>query len=284
MKHLVWFIAVIGLLSAKDALANTITDAPKAAATLALAQEYPHRSSYPDVPVITTADLSKELNAYIVVDVRSPYEYQTLHVRNAVNIPITDKKFFERAKLLHAENQNKPLVFYCNGKTCKKSYDAVRLAKHAGVDKSMCFDAGILEWAKANPDRTVLLGRSPIKETDLITAERFKLHTLAAKDFESNIGQNTLVLDIRDLAQRDIALFPFREERAPLDQTEKLNGVIEKAKSQNKTLLVYDKAGHQIQWFQYYLEHKGLKNYYFLKGGSEGYFESTLGAKIGLNK
>lgn len=282
MKYVVWFVAIsIGMFSAKDVRANAATDTSKAAATLT--QEYPHRSSYPDVPVIATADLSRELDAYIVVDVRSPYEYQTLHVKNAVNIPVTDKKFMEQIKALQIRHNDKPMVFYCNGKTCKKSYDAARLAKHAGVEKSMCFDAGILEWAKTNPDRTALLGRSPIKQTDLITTERFKLHTLVAKEFEARIGQSALVLDIRDLAQRDIALFPFKEERIPLDQTEKLDSAIERAKAQNKTLLVYDKTGHQVQWFQYYLEHKGLKNYYFLKGGSEGYFEVTLGAKIGLN-
>jgi hypothetical protein len=37
-----------------------------------------------------------------------------------------------------------------------------------------------------------------------------------------------------------------------------------------------------VQWFQYYLESKGIKDYYFLEGGSEGYFQATLGVKMDL--
>jgi len=40
---------------------------------------------------------------------------------------------------------------------------------------------------------------------------------------------------------------------------------------------VYDKVGKQTRWFQYYLEQQGLKDYYFLAGGAEGYHEAKLG-------
>ena len=246
--------------------------------------EYPHRSSFPEVPIIDVTALADRLADAVTVDVRSQYEYDTLRINDAVNVPVTDKRFVDIVKALRRQFANKPLVFYCNGKTCKKSYDAARLAIHAGVPNVYCFDAGIQEWAARHPERTTLLGRTPIKSGDVISAARFNAHVLPAAEFESRIGTQTLVLDIRDMAQRDSALVPFREERVPLDQKQRLDAVIERAKAQNKTLLVYDKAGHQIQWFQYYLEHKGLPRYYFLKGGAEGYFAATLGTKIGLNK
>lgn len=246
--------------------------------------EYPHRSSFPEVPIIDAATLANRFANVVTVDVRSQYEYDTLRVNDAVNVPLTDKRFADIVKTLRRQFGDRPLVFYCNGKTCKKSYDAARLAIHAGISNVYCFDAGIQEWATQYPERTTLLGRTPIKSADVISSTRFKGHILPAKEFESRIGPQSLVLDIRDMAQRDIALFPFREERVPLDQKQRLDTIVERAKAQNKMLLVYDKAGHQIQWFQYYLEHKGLTQYYFLKGGAEGYFEATLGAKIGLNK
>jgi rhodanese-related sulfurtransferase len=265
---------------------DTTKETPKAEEPkkdAAKGNDYPHRSSFPDVQIISTADLTKQIDKVVVVDVRTKYEYDTLHVKGSVNIPVTGKDFMEKAKKLYDES-GKPLVFYCNGKTCKKSYDAARLANRAKVDRNYCFDAGIFEWAKANPERTALLGRSPIRVEELIDKDKIKKHTLGAKEFEAKIGPSAIVLDIRDLAQRDIALFPFKEERVPLDQKARIDDVIARAKAQRKTLLVYDKVGHQVQWFQYYLEDRGLRDYYFMKGGAEGYYEVTLGVTMGLKK
>lgn len=282
MNYVNWFctIAIVFAFFGMDAAAAPATETKPAAAIL----EFPHRSSFPEVSIMTTAELANRFAEVVAVDVRSQYEYDTLRIKDAVNVPVTDKRFVDIVQTLRTQFAAKPIVFYCNGKTCKKSYDAARLAIQAGVSSVFCFDAGIQEWAQANPERTTLLGRSPIKPSDVISPARFKGHVLPAAEFEARIGSQSLVLDIRDLAQRDTALFPFREERVPLDKRERLDAVIDRAIAQNKTLLVYDKTGHQIQWFQYYLEHKGLKQYYFLKDGAEGYFAATLGVRIGLNK
>ncbi len=283
MKQATWLYSVVlsFVFLAGHAIAAT---APDKGAAPAAANPFPHRTSFPDVAIISTADLANSFDRMVTVDVRSRYEYETLRIKDAVNAPVTDKTFVDQVKALRAQHAGKSLVFYCNGKTCKKSYDAARLAVQADITDVLCFDAGIEEWSKTNPERTALLGRSPIKPAELITGDQFKARVIPAADFEKRIGASSLVLDIRDVIQRDIAVFPFREERVPLDQKQKLDAVVERAKAQNKTLLVYDKAGHQIKWFQYYLESKGVKDYYFLKGGEEGYYESTLGVKMGLNK
>ncbi len=245
--------------------------------------QYPHRSSYPDVSIMSTEQLTLERDKVEVIDVRSKFEFETLHIKNALNIPLTALDFEDKVSKV-AKESSKPLVFYCNGKTCKKSYDAVRRAQRAKVDKMYAYDAGIFDWARANPDATTLLGKSPIKTSDLIDEDQFKSRLLSAKDFEAKVGAAAIVLDVRDRAQRDIALFPFGEERVSLDQKKALDEVIERAKTQKKTLLIYDKVGHQVQWLQYHLEDKGLKNYYFLKGGEEGYYEAKLGVTMGLKK
>ncbi len=67
------------------------------------------------------------------------------------------------------------------------------------------------------------------------------------------------MLDIRDKDQRDTSVFPFQEERARLDEKAKLDAVIQRAKAEKKTLLVHDKVGHQVPWFQYYLRARGSK-------------------------
>jgi rhodanese-related sulfurtransferase len=241
--------------------------------------EFPMRARYPDVQVISTADLAKQYADVVIVDVRTKYEFDTLHIKDAVLLPL-GTNFGERALALRAKSGNKKLVFYCNGKTCHKSYEAALLAERARVTNVVAFDAGIFDWAKAQPELTVLRGRTPIKPTDLISAEAFQAHQLDPKAFEERVGSNSIVLDVRDKRQRDTALFPFREQRAQLDDAKKLEAIIDEAKTKNKTLLVYDEVGKQTQWFQYHLESKGLKDYYFMKDGAQGYFDATLGKVV----
>lgn len=240
--------------------------------------EFPFRVRYPDVEVMTTADLAKRINDVLVIDVRSKYEYDTLHVKDAVNVPLTTG-FGDKMVLLR-DKHKKPFVFYCNGKTCLKSYDAVLLAAKARLDNIYAYDAGIFDWAKAQPEKTVLLGRSPIKPEDMIDKKRFQAHLLDPKDFGARVGDKSVVLDVRDRVQRDTALFPFKEQRAQLDELKKIDAVIEEAKLQKKTLLVYDQTGKQVEWFQYYLENKGMKDYYFMKGGAQAHFDHTLGKVV----
>lgn len=238
---------------------------------------YPHRAKYPDTPVVDTAELAKKLDEVTVVDVRSDLEFNTLRVKGSVNIAVDDPRFNEKIQALRQQTK-KPLVFYCNGKTCAKSYQAARRAmQSAKLDECYVYDPGIFEWARKNPNNTELLGKGPIKVESLIEKAKLEQHMLKPKDFVARVEQGAMVLDVRDLGQRDVALFPFKEKRVSLNQTKALDAVIEQAKREKKTLLVYDKAGHQVQWLQYTLEEAGLKDYYFMKGGEAAYFQDTLG-------
>jgi rhodanese-related sulfurtransferase len=226
--------------------------------------------------VISTADLARQYDKMAIVDVRSKYEYDTLRVNDALLIPVTDRRFIERVRELR-EGSSKPIVFYCNGKTCRKSYDAVLMALNARIPNVLCYDAGIADWAKAHPERTALFGKSPLKPEALISHDDFKARLIDPKDFESRIGPKAIVLDVRDRAQRDSPLFPFRESRPELEDYVAIDRFIEQAKKEGKTLLIYDQVGKQVEWVQYYLEAKGVKDYYFMKGGAQAYFDATLG-------
>jgi rhodanese-related sulfurtransferase len=263
LRRLFWFLLTFALGYAGTAQAAS--------------DEYPYRVRYPDVSVITTADLSKRFDEVVVIDVRSKYEYDTLHVKDALHVELKTG-FGEKVAALR-QKYNKPFVFYCNGKTCHKSYDAALLAAKARVDDVYAYDAGIFDWAKAQPEKTALLGRSPIKSEELISSDKFKARLLEPKAFSAKVD-DAVVLDVRDKRQRDSALFPFKEQRAQLDETRKIDAVVAEAKARNKTLLVYDEAGKQVQWFQYYLENKGVKDYYFMKGGAQGHFDATLGKVV----
>jgi rhodanese-related sulfurtransferase len=276
LRPTLYLLAALCLLPSAHAATATGGDAA-AAKPKAANDAFPLRAKYIDVTILETANLDKRFNEVVVVDVRTKYEYDTLRIKDAALIPVTDRTFVDQVRKLR-ESTPKPIVFYCNGKTCAKSYDAVLYAMNARIQNVLCYDAGIDDWARAHPGRTELLGKSPVKVEDLITHDKFKGHLLDPKTFEAKIGASSIVLDVRDRAQRDSLLFPSRgEQRASLEDKDKLDPIIERAKKEKKTLLVYDQVGKQVQWFQYYLESKGVKDYFFMKGGAQGYFDATLG-------
>lgn len=267
-------------LSAYGATPAVVTNVPTPPAKASAA--FPLRSKYIDVAILETVELEKRFGEVVVVDVRTQYEFDTLRIKGAVLAPVTDRNFVDQVRKLR-ESTPKQIVFYCNGKTCHKSYDAVLYAMNARIPNVICYDAGIDDWSRAHPEKTELLGKSPIKVEDLITKDKFQAHLLDPKAFEAKTEKNAIILDVRDRAQRDSPLFPFRERRASLEDKTGLDPIIEQAKKEKKTLLVYDQVGKQVQWFQYYLESRGVKDYYFMKGGAQGFFDATLG-KVSLGE
>jgi rhodanese-related sulfurtransferase len=121
--------------------------------TPASAEDFPLRAKYPAVAPITVDDLAARFGDTVVVDVRSKFEFDTIHVADAVFLPLKDQGFAEAAKSLQGAKGGKTLAFYCNGIDCAKSYDAADICQKAGLVDVKVFDAGVFEWAKAHPDR-----------------------------------------------------------------------------------------------------------------------------------
>ncbi len=246
---------------------------PGAAAEAEAEAEFPGRAKYSDVKVVELEELYAQRNDVVIVDARSSYEYDTLRVKGALNISLSSKSFGAELTKIRAET-GKPIVFYCNGKTCMKSYKAVRQAIFHKIDNVMAFDAGIFDWAKSYPGEAVLLGDSPINPKNLISKTELYKHMLKPAEFGKRVGNSTLVLDVRDLHQREaIGFFPGHERRVGLDDAKTLHKYIDRAKKQGKTLLIYDEVGKQVRWLQYTLEKAGLDNYFFMDGGANGYYE-----------
>ncbi|KPK37894.1 MAG: hypothetical protein AMJ69_09990 [Gammaproteobacteria bacterium SG8_47] len=237
--------------------------------------EFPGRSLFPTIDVIEVDDLKQRLKDVVVVDVRSRYEYDTLRIKGARHIQLGSKTFIDEMRALRAEDPKRTIVTYCNGKTCMKSYKAARECKLEKIDGVVAYDAGIMDWAKAYPDDAQLLGRSPVDPKKLLSKDKFNSHTLEPEKFEVEAGKNNvIVVDMRDRFQREAtSLFVGKETRVYLDDQDALDKLIAQAKRENKTLIIYDQAGKQVQWLQYYLEDKDLTNYYFMKGGSREYFK-----------
>jgi len=240
----------------------------------ATSTEFPGRPLYPEVSVIELDELFRRLDEVIVVDVRSSYEYETLRVKGAVNIPLSSKTFVSRMRKLRMSD-TRPIIVYCNGKTCMKSYKAARKCAVNKIDNVHSYDAGIMDWARTYPEHAELLGRSPVNPKKLISKKEFKKHLLSPNAYGEQVANSpAIVLDVRDRFQREaLSIYVGRERRAYLDDKKKLDSYISKAKREGKTLLVHDAAGKQVRWLQYYLKDKGVKSYYFMEGGVAAYYD-----------
>jgi rhodanese-related sulfurtransferase len=237
-------------------------------------KEFPGRPLYPEVSVIELDELYRRLDEVIVVDVRSAYEYETLRIKGAINVPLSSSTFISRIRQLRMSDP-RPIVMYCNGKTCMKSYKAVRKCAVNKIDNVHSYDAGVMDWARTYPEHAELLGKSPVDPKRLISKKEFKKHLLSPDAYGEQVANSSaIVLDVRDRFQREaLSIFVGRERRAYLDDKKKLDSYIDKAMREGKTLLVHDAAGKQVQWLQYYLEDKGLKSYYFMDGGVAAYYD-----------
>ena len=246
-------------------------------------KEFPGRDLYPEVPYIELQDFYQKLKRKEVVgvDVRSSLEYDTLRVKDAINIPLASKTFVaDMRKLRLAEDR--PIIVYCNGKTCMKSYKAARKCDIEKINGVTAYDAGIMDFAKSFPKDALLLGKVLDNPKKLISKANFKKHLISPDKFGERIASTSdIVLDVRDRFQREgISIFVGREYRVSIDNKRRLDRYIDKALKENKSLLIYDAAGKQVRWLQYYLEDKGLKSYYFMQGGINAYYKDMKSSEL----
>ena len=237
---------------------------------------FPGRIKYKDVPVYELHQLFNNLNKVVVVDTRSKFEFDTLRIKGAINIPVSQKSF-ESNIIKLSRKTDKPIVYYCNGHTCMKSYKAVKKSMAINIGNTFAYDAGIFDWVRAHPDKSVLLGQSPVNLNRLIANKKLKskmLHPDTFADKVSRLGSDSVVIDIRDKYQRAaIGFFPAKERWISLNKMDSLHHYINKAKRSNKTIFIYDEVGKQVRWLQYALEKANVKNYYFMHDGASGYYD-----------
>lgn len=243
------------------------------------AADFPLRSKYPNVIPISTDELAARYDQALIVDVRSSVEYDVIHVKKATNVSVSDINFLADLEKVRAKNGTAPLVAYCNGETCAKSYKACEQAGAAGFTNMYVYDAGIFAWAQAHPEKAVLLGDSPVPSAKLIPKSKLNAKSLAFVDFKKAADAGAMVIDVREPWQR------AKNPELPQNRLLALNGVrnvplerlvplLEKGQFKNKQLLIADAVGKQVRWLQYHLEKHGYTDYAFLKGGAKAAAEA----------
>jgi len=228
---------------------------------------FPYREKYSNVAIVTTEQLRKLYDDSIIVDARSNFEFNVVHINKAVNIPLSSENFLTKLESLRDKNSSRSIVFYCNGHTCTKSYKAAQMAAEAGFANVYAYDSGIFDWLRDNRDYTRLLDITPAPFYKLVSIEYFKSRLLSLERFQKKSTEmDTVVIDIRDDLQKATKLaMPTIE--LPLDQ---LLARLNAGEFKNKQLLIFDAVGKQVRWLQYMLKDKGYSNYYFLNGGIVG--------------
>lgn len=96
----------------------------------------------------------------IAVDTRTAKEYEQEHIAGAVFAPYIERSLKDRNydaalddfSALAKLPADKPLIFFCNGPECWKSYKASKMAHAKGIKKVYWYRGGMPEWRdKAMP-------------------------------------------------------------------------------------------------------------------------------------
>jgi rhodanese-related sulfurtransferase len=232
---------------------------------LAAEEGYPLRKKYPTLSYITTGDLKAQYDKAFIVDVRSKIEFDVIHINKSIHLPMATATFAGNLEKKRQKTETSPLVFYCNGHTCEKSYEAAEVATKAGFKGAVVYDAGIMDWAKANPDKTTLLGKTPANKERLIPKSTLAKKYISYDEFKKKAASpNTVVVDIREPVQREVVPQIQGLRNIPSDR---MVDLINKGEFKDKQLLIFDAVGKQVEWLQYYLEGQGYSNYLFLDKG-----------------
>ena len=245
-----------------------------------VADDFPGRKEFTTVSTYEKETLFNNFDKVIIVDTRSKFEFDTLRIKNAISIPVSSKTFTKEVRELRNQSL-KPIVFYCNGRSCYKSYKASQAAIRAGINNTFAYDAGMFEWAKAYPGFSSLLGKSPINPQHIISNEKYKQHLISPESFSQyafNENSKGLILDIRDSNQRaaSIGLFLGKERWASIENMKKVTDFIKQAQASKQPIYIYDAVGKQVRWIQYALESHNVKDYYFMDKGAKGYIDKMV--------
>jgi rhodanese-related sulfurtransferase len=230
-----------------------------------MAEDYPLRAYYPEVPRISNSRLMADYDRAVIVDIRSRLEYEVGHINKAVLLPLDSDGFADRLQELRPKSAAEPLVFYCNGHSCAKSYQAAQLALSLGFVNVYAYDGGIFDWITEAPDRATLMDETPARGERVLSEKALDRRLLSFEDFERQAkAPNTLVIDIRDPFQREMV--PRMADVRPIP----LNALLELITSRiwsEKRLLFFDAVGKQVRWLQYFLKSYDYFDYGFLDGG-----------------
>ena len=119
-------------------------------ASVSYAEKSKYRSpEHVEGAITTSLSDAKKLfdQGVIFIDVRNPRYYAKAHIPNAFHMDF--KHDFDESKLDGVAKKDQPIVIYCSGVKCSRSYRASAKALSWGFTKVHYFRGGIAEWKKS---------------------------------------------------------------------------------------------------------------------------------------
>lgn len=142
--------------------------------------------------VVTSEEVKAMIDRHeaglVVIDARSPGEYQEVHIKGAVNIPW---QMLEKDHSLLTMAKNAKLVFYCNGFKCGKSPKAARLAASLGYTNLYVLSEGMPTWE----EKGFAIYAGPEYEKKIETSR------IAPKELQALLKEDkagVILIDVRD--------------------------------------------------------------------------------------
>ena len=226
---------------------------------------------------ISTEELDTLFDELEIIDVRSEYEYNVIHIKGAHHVPVAHINFLQQLREITRDQHDAKLLFYCNGIDCGKSERAGRMAQNDGYTNVFVYGPGVLEWTSYYPDRSVFFGASPVPSGAVISDDRFSEHLLSPDQFKEQLNGDpqAFLIDLRDAIQKEQAIeLGQKSSNLYLDRLTKLLAMVYfRQHTLGKRFYIYDNVGRQVRWLQYYLNRFGYKDYHFLQGGATAYLK-----------
>ncbi|MGA9269101.1 MAG: rhodanese-like domain-containing protein [Lutimonas sp.] len=102
------------------------------------------KGSKDDSSLVTPQELSLKQKDVVLIDVRTPREFEQGHLENSVNINIADKSFKEEVEKL---DRSQPVYVYC--KVGGRSAKAAGILKEMGFEEVYDLEGGIRNWERS---------------------------------------------------------------------------------------------------------------------------------------
>ena len=208
-----------------------------------------------DIPIIETKALKHELDSgapMVLVNALSPIEFKNLTIKGSVNIP--SSKVAGNPML--PEDKSMPLVFFCKGPICVKSFKAARKAMALGYTNVKIYQAGLPDWIRK---------RFPVTST--VKYPKVDIPKMYPQEVYEKLCE-VVILDIRGEESKQIGEIKHGfVVDIPLDDLEEKYTIL----SKNETIVIVDLAGKQVDICGRFLVHKGYTNLAGLEGGAQAW-------------
>lgn len=248
-------------------LPNTLT------AAAPYQHHFPLRPFFPTVVTINTHQLFEMYSDAILIDVRSEFEFEVIHINEAENISLSEINFIGKIRVTSNVNPLTPLVFYCNDSNDKTAFMAALLAQSAGLGNILVYDAGIFPLLALAPEKISLMANTPARQDLVIPKELYDEVRIGFDAFrQQSYGKSALVIDIRDTFEDNKE--PQFDEIRHIPMESFLKAVSNRIWAEKK-LLIFDQTGEDTQWLQFFLQANGYFNYVFLRGGVDALDKTT---------